>query len=262
MRRITSARLKFTEFISRSLSGTRAYLPLREIFQAVFNPGCVQHRTARRTFYSQFVRRGSLVFDVGANVGEYSYTFLQLGATVVALEPNPECCRMLSRLGHRTHLTIRCEAVGDEMGEVSLFVGDHSGHSTVSEEWMARASQSDPGFRWNKVVKAHINTLDRIRQEHGRPDFIKIDVEGYEANVLRGMSFRPSALSFEFHTYSLERIRECLLLQMFESGCSFNIALGDTWEFVWPTWRDKEAVLDYTSKLTGKVFGDVYASFI
>jgi FkbM family methyltransferase len=201
------------------------------------------------------------VFDVGANVGEYSYTFLRLGARVVALEPNPECCATLRTLGHKNRLTIRCEAVGERQGEASLFLGEQSGHSTVSEEWMERASKNDPGYHWSSAIKARMNTLGGIQEEYGTPDFVKIDVEGYESSVLRGMSFRPSALGFEFHAYAPEQVRDCLRLPVFDSGCCFNIVLGDSWEFVWPDWRDKNAIFDYTSRLTGTVFGDIYARF-
>lgn len=249
------------DLIAGQLSRTRAYLPLREIYQRAFNHAWAHDRTARRDFYRELVRPGSLVFDVGANVGEHSYTFLQLGAGVVAVEPNPNCCARLRTLGHKRRLAIRCEAAGERQAEVALFIGDHSGHSTVSEGWKERASQNDPGCSWGGTVTAQMNTLDRIRQEHGMPDFIKIDVEGYEVNVLRGMSFRPPALSFEFHAYAPELVRDCLLLPVFESRCSFNLVLGDAWQFVWRDWRDKNAVLDYTSSLTGNVFGDVYVRF-
>jgi len=201
------------------------------------------------------------VFDVGATMGEYSHTFLQLAARVIAIEPNPSCCAAIRALGHKRTLTVPSEAVGDRLGDVTLFVGDHSGHSTVSEEWKEKASANDPGCHWGATIKVRMNTLDRIRQEHGTPDFIKIDVEGYEASVLRGMSFQPKTLGFEFHAYAREHVRECLLHPAFGSACVFNIVIGDSWEFVWSDWRDRGAVLDYISTLSGKLFGDIYAKF-
>jgi FkbM family methyltransferase len=253
--------LKLKKYISRRLSGTRAFFSLREIYQKVFNRSWAERSAARRNFYRQFIKREALVFDVGANVGEYSHTFLQLGARVVALEPNPECYGQLRAQGNQHRLTVCCEAIGEREGGASLFIGDHSGHSTVSEEWMGKAATNDPGCQWSNVIKTHMSTLDRVREKHGTPEFIKIDVEGHEASVLRGMSFKPSALSFEFHAYSSELTKECLLLPIFDSKCQFNIVLDDTWRFVWSEWRDKQAVFAYTSNLTGKVFGDIYVRF-
>jgi FkbM family methyltransferase len=201
------------------------------------------------------------VFDIGANVGEHSSTFLSLGAHVVAVEPNPSCCKRIRALGHARRLTVRCEAVGHHQGEVMLFLGDHSGHSTVSEEWIQKVSRIDSGYSWKSAINCPVITMDRIRQEHGNPDFVKIDVEGYEASVLYGMSFRPSVLSFEFHAFAPEYLRQFLTLPIFESACTFNVALGDSWEFVWPGWRGKEEVINYVSGLPEGVFGDIYSKF-
>ena len=252
---------KLKDLVAEQLSETSVYTPLRNIYHSIFNRDYIRLQDSMRKFYGQFVAPGSLVFDVGANHGEHTETFLRLGARVVALEPNPTCCKLIRALGHKERLTIRPEAVGDRQDEVTLFTGTHDGHSTVSEEWMQTASKNDPGFRWDDRIKVRLNTLDDIQREQGMPDFIKIDVEGYEARVLRGMHFRPSALGFEFHAFSLANVKECLSLPVFDSACTFNIVLGDTWDLIWKDWRDKAAVLDYISSLPASVFGDIYARF-
>jgi FkbM family methyltransferase len=252
---------KFKEAVSRKLSGTRAFAPIQGIYQAVFNREWAKIRVERNKFYRQFVGSDSLVFDIGANQGEFTDTFLRLGARVVAVEPNPDCCKQIRALGHGDRLTIRCEAIGDRQGEVTLFVGDHSGHSTVSKEWMREVSQKDAGYRWSKTIMTQLNTLDQIQLEHGTPDFIKIDVEGNEANVLSRMSFKPRALSFEFHAFAIEKVQDCLSRLVFDSECNFNITIGDKWEFVWPDWRNRDAVIGCISSLPSETFGDIYATF-
>lgn len=255
-----SIALKLKSFISERLEGTRAYVPLRTTYQMVANRRFAENRLARRTFYSRFLGPGSLVFDVGANYGEYSQMFVNLGARVIALEPNPACARILAR-GRSGQLTVHCEAVGEREGETTLFVGAHSGHSTLSSTWMERASETNNVYRWKRAVTVPVTTLDRLRREYGTPDFIKIDVEGYEASVFRGMSFRPRALGFEFHACAPEQLRECLDLPVFDGTSSFNLVLDDSWNFVWSDWRGKQAVLDYVATLPPDLFGDVYVVF-
>jgi FkbM family methyltransferase len=246
--------------ISERLEGTRAFVPLRTMYHNLFSPGVARQRLARSNFYAQFLGPGDLVFDVGANYGEYSQMFLRLGARVIAMEPNPACARILARGGSKD-LTVRCEAVGDREGEITLFVGARSGHSTVSSEWMEKAVTTSGDYRWNHTINVPITTLDRLQREYGTPDFVKIDVEGYEASVFRGMSFRTRALGFEFHACALDQLDECLNLPVFERACSLNVALRDSWQFVWPEWRDKKAVLDFTARLPAGAYGDIYAIF-
>jgi FkbM family methyltransferase len=249
------------DIISQNLAETRAYAPLRAMYQAVFNREHVRLRNARREFFRRFVEQGSLVFDVGANVGDYVLTFLELGARVVAVEPNPVCCRRIRALGHKDRLTVRCEAAGQRTGECDLHVGDYSPHSTISERWMTKAAENNSSYRWKETIQTRLNTLDEVRREHGTPDFIKIDVEGHEAAVLRGMSFVPAALGFEFHPFTSDQLEDCLSLPLFGSSCVFNIALGDDFQFVWPDWREKNAVRQYVRALPPDVVGDIYARF-
>jgi len=247
------------DILSRCLFGSRAYLPLRSLYQGVFNRGYVR---SRRNFLRQFVRPGDLVFDIGANIGDYTEAFLNLGARVVAVEPNPVCCQMIRSWGRKKRLAVRCEAIGDRQGRCVLHIEDRSVLSTISEEWMRRALQIHPGeYRWGSAVTTNLNTLDAIQREYGTPQFIKIDVQGAELRVLRGMSFQPPALSFEFHAFTSDFTRDCIQLPMFDSSYRFNIALEGTWEFVWPEWREKDAVLHYVSGLPTDCFGYIYARF-
>ncbi len=255
-----SIALRLKSSISERLEGTRVYVPLRTMYQMVSNPQFAHKRLARSNFYSRFLRPGCLVFDIGANYGEYSRMFMNLGARVIAVEPNPSCARILAR-GGNGQITVRCEAVGEREGETTMFIGAHSGHSTLSANWMQKASQTDNQHRWKGTLTVPLTTLDRLRQEYGIPDFIKIDVEGYEASVFRGMSFRPPALGFEFHACAAEQLRECLELPIFNGPTSFNLSLDDSWQFVWSDWRDKQAVLDYVATLQTDQFGDVYVLF-
>ena len=133
------------------------------------------HEFEEMAFLLHFLRPDDLFADVGANVG--SYTVLAaatVGATVIAFEPGEEAFAWLKRNvelnGKTSRVDARCEAVGAKPGIVSFT----SGLDTVN--------RIDP----NGSASVPITTLDAacIRT----PSLIKIDVEGFEADVLRGSS--------------------------------------------------------------------------
>jgi FkbM family methyltransferase len=153
-------------------------------------------------FYAQFVRPGDLCFDIGAHVGNRLWAFSKLGARVVALEPQPDCMRLLRRwYGRDAHVELVELAVGAEPGTCTLFISERTPTvSTISTDWMA-AVKVTPGFtrvRWDRTIPVRVVTLDELIACYGPPVFCKIDVEGAEFEVLRGLSYPLKALSFEY----------------------------------------------------------------
>lgn len=154
-----------------------------------------------KNLYAPFVREGDLVFDIGAHVGNHSRAFRALGARVIAVEPQPLFSAFLARLARRDpQLSVLSTALGPEPGEADLLISARTPTvSTLSAEWHARAAEvaSFAGVRWDQSARVQVRTLDELITDHGRPTFIKLDVEGSEADVLEGLSTSVPALSFE-----------------------------------------------------------------
>ena len=153
-------------------------------------------------FYAQFVSPGDLCFDIGAHVGNRLWAFSKLGARVVALEPQPDCMRLLERwYGRHVHVELVELAVGAESGTRTLFISERTPTvSTISAEWIA-AVKATPGFtrvRWDRTIPVRVVTLDELIGCYGPPVFCKIDLEGAEFDVLGGLSYPLKALSFEY----------------------------------------------------------------
>ena len=153
-------------------------------------------------FYTQFIRPGDLCFDIGAHVGNRLWAFSKLGARVVALEPHPDCMRLLDRwYGRHVHVELVELAVGAESGTRTLFISERTPTvSTISTDWIATV-KATPGFtrvRWDRTIPVRVATLDELIGCYGPPVFCKIDVEGAEFDVLGGLSYPLKALSFEY----------------------------------------------------------------
>lgn len=155
-----------------------------------------------RRFYGRFLPQGGLAFDIGAHTGNRVGAFRRLSARVVALEPQPDFVRWLQRSYSRDEgVVLRAQAVGRVKGQAQLLASPRTPTvSTLSRDFVQRAGAS-PAFsrvRWEEGPVVPVVTLDDLIAAHGVPDFVKIDVEGFELEVLMGLGLALPSLSFEF----------------------------------------------------------------
>lgn len=211
-------------------------------------------KTAR--FFGQFVGPNKLFFDIGANFGNKTRVFTRLGVKVIAVEPQENCARFLSRRFHGENVTIVRGAVGAEKKEAELLVCESHGCSTFSEEWTkGRFSNLD----FSRRQKAKMTTLEDLIQTFGVPDFCKIDVEGYEEEVLKGLKTKIPALNFEFLLERLDAVEHCLKMLESIGYTSFAIASGEDDFFTLP-FTTKDSVIDFIKKSADSDYwGDIYA---
>lgn len=166
------------------------------------------------SFLRPFVAAGALCFDVGANVGQVSGVLLRLGARVVAVEPNPDAVLALRlAFGWTRRLRVVRAAVTDRPGTSTLYRGAESPLSTTAErmrEWVREVDPVIAGSRWTNSIAVDATTMDRLASEYGSPAFAKVDVEGGEPEVLRGMSFAPRLVQFEYVPSLGSDLTECV----------------------------------------------------
>lgn len=153
-------------------------------------------------FYGAFLGPGDVGIDVGAHVGSRVRAWRKLGATVVAVEPQPDLVRVLRLFFRRDPgVVLVPEAVGAEPGRARLGISSATPTvSSMSPEWIGTVT-ADRGFaavRWDRSVEVPVTTLDALAAAHGEPAFVKVDVEGFEHEVLSGLSRPVRALSFEY----------------------------------------------------------------
>jgi FkbM family methyltransferase len=213
---------------------------------------------------ARFVSKGGLAFDIGAHVGDRTASFHRLGASVVALEPQPRVYRALRLIHGRTPgITLRCEAVGAACGEMRLHVNSRNPTvSTLSRAFIGatQGAREWQGQDWDGSVTVPVTTLDDLIAEHGVPDFIKIDIEGHEHAALLGLSHLVRALSFEFTTIQRHVARDCIerLADMGQYG--FNLSLGEEHGLRHPDWIPAERIWAEVAALPDSAnSGDIYA---
>jgi FkbM family methyltransferase len=223
-----------------------------------------RHRRMDR-LHRRFVRPGDLVFDIGSHVGDRVGSFRRLGCRVVAVEPQPALQRVLRLLFARSRdVVLVPAAVGANEGTLELHLNlPNPTVATGSTSFIASADGA-PGWqgqRWTRRLTVPLTTLDALIGRHGRPTFVKIDVEGLEDRVLQGLHVAVPTLSFEFTTLEPE-VAQASLRRCAELGeYRYNAALGESQVLVFDRWLDADGIADWLRGLpVAANSGDVYAT--
>ena len=225
-----------------------------------------RHRKSLERFAKTFVQPGDLVFDIGAHVGDRTAAFAGIGASVVAVEAQPRLARLLRwQFWRSRQVTVVGAAVGRAAGTLTLRLNTQNPTvASASDGFVAAANAGAAGWEgqvWDEAITVDCVTLDDLVARFGRPAFVKIDVEGFEAEVLAGLSQAnaPAALSFEFVTMdrapALRALQEAVRL----GYAGFDVSLGESHAWVFGGRQPVAVIAAYLQDLPEAAnSGDVY----
>lgn len=163
-------------------------------------------------FYRQFVSKGSLCFDIGANIGQKIEFFLKLGARVIAVEPQPACFSFLKRIyGRNKNVVLVPKAVDSVSGVTKdIYICEANALSSMNTDWIQKAGKVRWDYQWAAPDKVETITLDNLIMRFGVPTFANIDVEGFELNVVKGLTRKIPCLSLEISPFFKGQLKEIL----------------------------------------------------
>jgi FkbM family methyltransferase len=217
-------------------------------------------------FYKSLIEPGSLVFDVGANIGKRTKIFLKLGARVVAVEPQQECATILHLAFHHKIELIN-KGLAAQEGVENIWIDTSTTLSSMSEDWMTSVRNSGrfKDHTWERKAQIKTTTLDRLIEIYGQPSFIKIDVEGFEYQVLKGLTRRVKNISIENTPERLGAAKDCIEYLCAMGNIVLNYSFGETMQWVYDQWVSKEIMIEFLEniqKSQEEGMGDIYIKYI
>lgn len=241
---------------SRALSGVFRSLRLYQGHDAP--------RAQMDRLYARYLKPGDLAFDIGAHVGDRISSFRRLGARVLALEPQPLAMRAL-RLIHGKDPNVRLMpfAVASRRGTLRFRINSANPTvSTASSDFIQSADGAEgwAGQEWDSEIEVRAETLDDLIALAGRPNFVKIDVEGFEDEVLAGLTQPLPALSFEFTTIAMNVAMRGLERLSALGQYRYDVAMGESQTLTFDRPISKEDMVRHLKSLpVAANSGDIYA---
>ena len=205
------------------------------------------------------ISANNLVFDIGANNGNKTDLFLKNNAKVICVEPQPKCVKNLREKYFKNNSVIIInKGLADKSGilELSICTDCHV-ISTFSNEWKTGRFIN---YKWPETIQIEMITLDSLIQLYGIPKYCKIDVEGFEYQVIKGLSIGIPYLSFEFTIEFISNAEKCIKY-LYNIGYKyFNYTKAENPEFIFKEWIPKDKLFDIIIKDSDvNTWGDIYA---
>lgn len=228
---------------------------LYDLFWRVADKRIIEARTREIEFYRNLLvgfRRGDLIFDIGANQGYKTEIFLQLGAKIVAVDPDEANQAVLEEKFLRYRFTkkpvfVVGKAVSDKNGLETFWVDEPgSGKNTLNQKWVQILRNDQDRFGkalgFKDTIQVETLTLETLISTYGLPFFVKIDTEGHEWNVLNGLQRSVPYLSFEVNLPEFrDEGLQCLeLLKRLDALGRFNYTSNSQTKLAGEDWVNAE----------------------
>jgi FkbM family methyltransferase len=214
-----------------------------DFYQNLRSPASFRKTVLERKFYKEFLNEvpGSkdLIFDIGANIGSKSAIFSKLTKRVIAFEPSPVLNLYLNKRFKYSNVRIISYAVGAISKTHEYFeVPGNDAFNSLSNKHIQTTVASREKIDVNSIRKrdVQVETLDYFIKLYGLPGYIKIDVEGYELEVINGLNHMVPSLSFE-----------CNLPEFLEEGITIihKLSLMSSDKYLFNISYDNKMILDH-----------------
>ncbi|CAM4047654.1 MULTISPECIES: FkbM family methyltransferase [Flavobacterium] len=185
-------------------------------------------------FYSNIISNGDLCFDIGANIGAKSKIMLNISENVIAFEPQKSCHLHLEKLKQKNvNFNYLPYAVGAKNEIKKLYLGNYSEIASLSKKFIKNYTTEK--VYWKDYEFVEVKSFNHLIETYGLPKYCKIDVEGYEFEILSNLNYQIPIIEFEF---TGKLIADTLkIIDLFKNqNIDFNYTLNENQNFHLKKW--------------------------
>lgn len=242
----------------------------RRIFPSQYAPNTVQvsveiaqARKMAEFYRNEISSEPCLAFDIGANIGNRTKVFRDIGWSVVAVDPQKNCCAELAEcFAGDANVKIVNKAIGQQPGVAQMYISSADVLSSLSKEFIEKTTNSGRFQEcwWDRQEEVEMLTLEQLIYQHGVPKMIKIDVEGFELPVVRGLRQPIEFLSLEYTPELSDSLKLCIAHMNSLGDYEFNLSWCESMVMSRRNWFGADKLFAIMEAMEGEkyLFGDIY----
>jgi FkbM family methyltransferase len=172
-----------------------------------------------------------MIFDIGANTGEWTKANINNYDKIITIEASPITFEKLVKNVSSNKIVLLNYAVCNNDGkDITFYHADKDVLSTINKEWLTNVKSRFNNERYNEIICKTI-TIDNLILQYGLPELIKIDVEGGEYECIRSLTRKVNLLCFEWASEVNDITFRCLDYLITLGFSQFYLQNGDKYTF-------------------------------
>lgn len=194
-----------------------------------------------------------MFFDIGANIGNWSLANINNSIKIISIEAVPETFMKLKNntCNNGNILCLNFAVCNSDKEYIDFYKCDYDTLSTLNKDWLASENSRFYNYKYNTITCKTIS-IDKLIQEYGTPELIKIDVEGGEFECLSSLTQKVNNICFEWASETNDITFKCIDYLETLGYTEFSIQFEDNYTYRPSFYRDLNLIKEYLNKTTPK----------
>jgi FkbM family methyltransferase len=172
-----------------------------------------------------------MYFDIGSNIGNWSLANINLCDKIISIEASPiTFTRLVNNCKNDKIILLNYAVCNNNNDDITFYQANCSTLSTINKDWLTKDTSRFYNYSYTEITCKTI-TIDKLIQQYGLPDLIKIDVEGGEYECIISLTQKVKLLCFEWASEVNDITFKCIDYLLNLGYTQFYIQNGDNYLF-------------------------------